>query len=507
LPDIVAGDRVMPHPLRVIGAFPFIFLLIAVGIVCIWKRMEMKLGRKINLAIGLLLLLNSFNTYHQYFQIWAPMARESDSFIYNITEIAEADYIHEFEGPIYLPLAEYERAVLRYLIGVREVSYLNAFGEPCCKLSASKAMIIIPVSPDRKRLEGPTYKHDPSLFVLLNEKVIYILPPIKDEIAFNLEKYLERKAVVEAIYNHLGRKVATAYIINVDKLPFGKVPHIDNVLNINFGGLIELVGYSISDNHFLPGEYITITVFWRALKPIYENYRIFVHLLDYTQRVRVNADTFPAMGVYPTNYWREGEIITTLHRIKIPLDAQPGLYTVEIGLYQLLTMQRLDVLDSDFQPMGNRILIGPIKIPIGREIPSIRYPLEVDIGDQIKLLGYNLEIKNSAIQITLYWQAKTKVKENYTVFVHLSNERDLIFAQDDGQPREGAYPSSIWEEGEIVPDEHLIPITPAIPSGDYQIWVGMYLLSTGERLKAFDAEGQRLPSDRIPLGKVIVHRH
>jgi len=45
-----------------------------------------------------------------------------------------------------------------------------------------------------------------------------------------------------------------------------------------------------------------------------------------------------------------------------------------------------------------------------------------------------------------------------------------------------------------------------LPPGEYTIEIGMYDLISGERLAAFDTEGERLPDDRIILTKVEVER-
>lgn len=93
------------------------------------------------------------------------------------------------------------------------------------------------------------------------------------------------------------------------------------------------------------------------------------------------------------------------------------------------------------------------------------------------------------------------MERDYTVFVHLTNGKGQIVAQQDNQPQGGAYPTSIWDEGEVVKDEYALPLYPDLPPGEYQLRVGMYLLETLERLPLLDENGQTI-GDNIVLGEI-----
>ena len=116
--------------------------------------------------------------------------------------------------------------------------------------------------------------------------------------------------------------------------------------------------------------------------------------------------------------------------------------------------------------------------------PSIEHPLMAHFGEKIKLLGYDVFLTKleSKLYLTFYWQTLGKIRENYTVFTHLTDENSLPLTQMDKQPVEGRYPTSEWVEGEIVKDDFTIDIPPDIPDGEYRVEVGMYLLETMQRL-------------------------
>lgn len=125
------------------------------------------------------------------------------------------------------------------------------------------------------------------------------------------------------------------------------------------------------------------------------------------------------------------------------------------------------------------------------------------LGEQIELIGYRLADETlspgDTLLLTLHWQAASPVPEHLTVFTHLQNSEGEVVAQQDGVPAGGDRPTSSWKPGRQIEDGHAIPIPPGTPYDTYSLSVGMYDPETLVRLPAFDADGNRLPDDRIPL--------
>jgi hypothetical protein len=146
-----------------------------------------------------------------------------------------------------------------------------------------------------------------------------------------------------------------------------------------------------------------------------------------------------------------------------------------------------------------------------------QYPLQLTLGDEIELLGYDLSADQvrpgNAVELTLYWHALTELEQDFTVFSHLLGEShnptsgSFLWGQSDGIPVHGSYPTSHWLANETVVDRHAIVVQPSAPQGCYQIEVGMYVLETGQRLPVVDAEGSTLSEDRALLEARIEVRH
>ena len=118
------------------------------------------------------------------------------------------------------------------------------------------------------------------------------------------------------------------------------------------------------------------------------------------------------------------------------------------------------------------------------------YPVQATLGDQVQLLGYTVEPEipspGQSLRLTLYWQAITPMPQDYTVFVHLRHPEGGNVAQADHRPLENLYPTSIWPPGEIIRETSELTLPADLSPGDYDLWAGLYLLETGERLPVQD---------------------
>ena len=138
----------------------------------------------------------------------------------------------------------------------------------------------------------------------------------------------------------------------------------------------------------------------------------------------------------------------------------------------------------------------------------ISQPLSLTLGGKIRFLGYDVAHRSvragGRLRFTLYWQPLTPIREDYTVFTHLLGPKGVLLAQVDRQPLQGRVPTSHWLPGGIYADRFDMPLPPNIPAGEAQLEVGLYQLTTMERLPVVPADGQRLPGDRVLLPLPII---
>jgi hypothetical protein len=239
---------------------------------------------------------------------------------------------------------------------------------------------------------------------------------------------------------------------------------------------LQLLGYDLKSRAVKPGETLAIDVYWRALAPMNESYRVFVHLIGQDNRFGGGTDVIPARGAFPTVYWKPGDALRDTVWIPVDANAMPGKYSIEIGLYPVgKPSERLSTESGD-----DHVLIDGIKIAPREQI--VANPLQrvgATLGEQIELVGYDSVIDGQSVHLKLYWRARTSVAIDYKVFVHLVDANNHIVDQADELPQAGNYPTSIWDKDDIIVDAYTLTMP---HPGDYRIEIGMYRADSGERL-------------------------
>lgn len=117
----------------------------------------------------------------------------------------------------------------------------------------------------------------------------------------------------------------------------------------------------------------------------------------------------------------------------------------------------------------------------------------------VLLHGYDLVRQEAALQIRLYWESLAETSVDWSIFVHLRDSSGGTIAQKDGPAGSGRYPSSLWEPGEIISDEILLPLPVELPRGQYHLVVGLYDLATGQRLPVRDAANDEMMLTSLEL--------
>ncbi len=283
-------------------------------------------------------------------------------------------------------------------------------------------------------------------------------------------------------------------------------PEVGGPLAARFGERIELAEYQLSSDLLPPGSDLVVTLYWRALVSVDQEYTVFVHLRGRDGALIAQDDYPPVKNLYPTYYWAEGERVADPRRLFIPPDAIPGWYRLEVGLYNPANGERLLAERGDGVPAGDFVVVDYVLIGETTEQAPAR-AIEARLGGQVLLLGDGGGAEpvraGHDLELTFYWQALEKMTDDYTVFVHLMGADGQVVAQYDGQPLGGFYPTSFWDVGDVLRDEVSLAVGPAVPGGEYELVAGMYLLSTGERLPLLDQAGH-IVGEWISLGEVVV---
>jgi len=277
-------------------------------------------------------------------------------------------------------------------------------------------------------------------------------------------------------------------------------------INATFGDSVRLLGYEVDKTEVAPGDTVHVTVYWKALAPMQENYSVFVHVVGGDELILGQRDMYPGQGTYPTSLWSPGEIVADTYAVPIsPTAMTPGEALFAVGLYNLQTGERLPVVDGMGQPLGDHLRFGRLVLP-PRMVEGIPNPVYFNLDNQVALIGYDLDRTSAApgeaFELTLYWKALRDLDTNYSVFTHVLGAQQSIWAQMDSWPLGGDAPTATWKKGQVIRDPYELVVRPDAPAGVFELEVGMYG-SDAKRLPLL-GEGGHVQDVRILLGNVRI---
>ncbi len=140
------------------------------------------------------------------------------------------------------------------------------------------------------------------------------------------------------------------------------VPAIKHPLNIRLGKEVKLLGYELEPMATRAGETLHLTLYWQALSQMSTSYTVFTHLLGDGGHIWGQRDSLPGGGAWPTTGWVSGEVIIDAYDIPIDSDAPPGRYSIEVGLYNAATGERLPTFTEGGESLGDRVLLESIEV-------------------------------------------------------------------------------------------------------------------------------------------------
>lgn len=162
---------------------------------------------------------------------------------------------------------------------------------------------------------------------------------------------------------------------------------------------------------------------------------------------------------------------------------------------------------------------------------EISHRANVRFGDSLLLLGYDLEPEilqakeeaggwerhlnahadlmpehNAHSRVTYYWQALKSPERDYEIRSQFVAEYGDEYVIDHShQPVNGAYPTSMWQEGEVVREAYVVAVPGGEPPLRYALRVSVADSETGDVLPVADAgESKSAGEGQVALGYLEV---
>jgi hypothetical protein len=275
----------------------------------------------------------------------------------------------------------------------------------------------------------------------------------------------------------------------------------DHVLDATFGDDVRLLGYdaSLVDQ----GRDLDVTLYWQAQAPMAKDYTLALQLVSPVPgdtTLRWNYNSWPGHGTYPTSAWLPRETIADGYRFSLPeSDFPTQAWDLHLVLYATESGQPLPVrLYGD--PAGERVILSRLRVP--GEPPSC--PPEGELaaglrfGEAIGLTHALITPEEGGTQVALCWEALQSPAADYTVFVHLESVAGTLIATGDSPPMVGAFPTAMWQPGDVILDVHHLPEEIEDLEFPPVITLGLYRPEDGSRLPA-RIDGSPVPDDAVPI--------
>jgi 4-amino-4-deoxy-L-arabinose transferase-like glycosyltransferase len=137
---------------------------------------------------------------------------------------------------------------------------------------------------------------------------------------------------------------------------------------------------------------------------------------------------------------------------------------------------------------------APPPILTTEDLANVEYPVEIDFGGKIKLVGYELNDEEwrpgEDLVVTMYWEALEDLDEDYWLLFRLVHRRGYDLTFKDGCPSAGRYTTDHWKKGDVIPSEHRLTIPDHADPHRYRLTLSMHPFDSEEWLPVLNEQGQ-----------------
>jgi hypothetical protein len=270
-----------------------------------------------------------------------------------------------------------------------------------------------------------------------------------------------------------------------------EVPPTAVPFDVDMGQGLELVAVQLETKASRPGEWVWLTLYWRAYAVPPRGPVAVLELLGRQLTLVGKRHIYYDGGLYPASLWPAGGVIAD--RLGIRLDEQMTVPT-QVRLF-------LHVVEGTEPVEAGNLKVVPARWPARESSVLAR------LGNGIELVTADLATTTThpgaGLTVHIRWQVTAAPAGDLTTFVHLGEPTQPPLAQADGPPVNGDYPTRFWAAGEVITDSYTLVMPPDLPDGRYPVYLGLYDPNTGIRLPLV-SRGVRQINDAYLAGWLTV---
>jgi hypothetical protein len=128
---------------------------------------------------------------------------------------------------------------------------------------------------------------------------------------------------------------------------------------------VEIQGAQFHPPQLVAGEQMKITLFFRVIDTIPDDYIVFVHIEDVDGKAeRMNIDHRPMGGNYPTNQWKKGEVVRDEFGVVIPSGIPIRGVKIYAGLWDPKSDRRMKLMNPTAvaNDGADRVLLATVPV-------------------------------------------------------------------------------------------------------------------------------------------------
>lgn len=267
----------------------------------------------------------------------------------------------------------------------------------------------------------------------------------------------------------------------------------------NFGDKIDLLAVENPDSVIDQPE-LTVRLFWRLRDlPLERDYSSILRLRNPAGFVIAESAAFAPGGLASSNWlpdaYIEDEILLRLPPFTPNLDAP---YTLEVGLYDSITLRALSLMNAAGNPQDVKFIIASPRLQLsasafqGQNIRPLAAP--ADAAGVALLAAPQLPaeaLAGAVLPLNWTWQKTDDSNRNVQAQLLWLAEDDALVDRSAAGPLVAGYDTADWRRGEVNRGHFALIVPPSLPGGRYNL-----------ALELLDARGQPL-GPNLPLDQQL----
>lgn len=252
------------------------------------------------------------------------------------------------------------------------------------------------------------------------------------------------------------------------------------------------------------GQPAQLQLCWRTSQSITQKLALRLEILGPDGQGYGRRTLLTGNGNFPPHFWTPNVPFCELYTVPVQSNfPAPALGAIKVQWLDIETgavIPAQQISGELTDGVQTPIVVRALSNAISATPPAI--PAKFLLGENLQLNGYTASRlpDGHSWRITLHWAALGPISEDAVIFVHLRTAPDQPFIQDDGKPRQNAYPTNFWAAGEKVIDEHTLIFPDEEVPDNLLLFVGAYYAEDpATRLPVSDGAGQSVPNNEIQL--------